>query len=86
MRLYVAKSKIETYLSYDHMQRIRTLGTVQKLRNPLRGRGGEVTKRLHKTTMGGGGVHQKIRLDYIGGGGQFGQTIAKAKNQRDPEF
>ena len=27
--------------------------------------------------------------DYIGlhgGGGQFGQTIAKAKNQRNPDF
>ena len=35
----------------------------------LLGGGGEVTKRLHKITMGGGGVHQKITLDYIGGAG-----------------
>ena len=33
----------------------------------LLGGGGEVTKRLHKITMGGGGVHQKITLDYMEG-------------------
>ena len=35
------------------------LGTIQKLRNPLRERG-EVSKRLHKITRGEGGIHQKI--------------------------
>ena len=45
---------------------------VQKLRNLLGGRGGG---------------HYMITLDYMGGGGgQFGQTIVKAKNQRNPDF
>ena len=34
----------------------------------LLGGGGEVTIRLHKITMGGEGVHQKITLDYRGEG------------------
>ena len=42
------------------------LRTVRKLCNPLTGKG-EVTKRLHKITRGGGGVHQKITSDYRGG-------------------
>ena len=41
----------------------------------LLGGGGEVTKRLHKITRGGGGVYQKITLDYKGGG-QVGSTLA----------
>ena len=46
---------------------------------------GGVSKRLQTITMGRGGTPK----DYIGlhgGGGQFGQTIAKAKNQRNPDF
>ena len=51
----------------------------------LLGGGGEVTKRLHKITMGEGGYTK--RLHWITWGGcQFGHTIAKAKNQRNPDF
>ena len=42
----------------------------------LLGEGGEVTKRLHKITRGEGGIHQKITLDYKGGGGLIGSTLA----------
>ena len=50
---------------------VTSLGSIKKLCDPLRGRGG-VTKKITKYNKGGGGVHQKITEDHDhreGGGG-----------------
>ena len=62
------------------------LGTIKKLRNLLKGRG-KVTKRSHKITRGKEeGIHQKITLDYKGGGVNLVQPWHRQSIKENPDF